>query len=110
VDNIGKIEGSIKMKRISSIGFAAFFLLVAATTIVDNVNGFHLQESKNTVKKTADQQQQQQQQQKLSRRNLFEQVAKTSIAAAFATGSTSLLLVPSQPAFASGGATAGKYT
>jgi hypothetical protein len=108
VDNIGKIEGSIKMKLISSIGCAAFFLLVAATTIVDNVNGFHLQESKHTVKKTADQQQQQQQQ--LSRRNLFEQVAKTSIAAAFATGSTSLLFLPSQPAFASGGATAGKYT
>jgi hypothetical protein len=49
-------------------------------------------------------------QQQSSRRELFQKTASSVVGIAGAIALPGLVLAPSQPAFASGGATAGKYT
>jgi hypothetical protein len=103
----------ITMKIVSQLGLLVFLASGGTTPVCEAFSSNPQQkitQSNNINDVVAQAQAQAQAQQQPSRRELFQKTASSVVGIAGAIALPGLLLAPSQPAFASGGATAGKYT
>jgi hypothetical protein len=101
----------ITMKIVSQLGLLVFLASGGTTPVCEafSSNPQRKITQSNNINDVVAQAQAQAQQQP-SRRELFQKTASSVVGIAGAIALPGLLLAPSQPAFASGGATAGKYT
>jgi len=98
------------MKIVSQLGLLVFLVSGGTTPACEAFSNPQLKTTQpNTINEVAVVAQEQAQHQS-SRRELFQKTASSVVGIAGAIALPGLVLAPSQPAFASGGATAGKYT
>jgi hypothetical protein len=98
---------SITMQIVSQLGLLVFLASGGTTPACEAFSNPQLKTTQpNIINEVVVQEAQQQS----SRRELFQKAASSVVGIAGAIALPGLVLAPSQPAFASGGATAGKYT
>ena len=99
------------MKIVSQLGLLVFLVSGGTTPACEAFSNPQLKTTQpNNINEVAVVAQEAQQQQSSSRRELFQKTASSIVGITGAIALPGLVLAPSQPAFASGGATAGKYT
>ena len=99
------------MKIVSQLGLLVFLVSGGTTPACEAFSNPQLKTTQpnNNIHEVAVVAQEAQQKQS-SRRELFQKTASSIVGITGAIALPGLVLAPSQPAFASGGATAGKYT
>ena len=101
------------MKIVSQLGLLVFLVSGGTTPACEAFSNSQLkttQPNNNIHEVAVVVAQEAQPQQSSSRRELFQKTASSIVGITGAIALPGLVLAPSQPAFASGGATAGKYT
>ena len=99
------------MKIVSQLGLLVFLVSGGTTPACEAFSNPQLKTTQpNNIHEVATVVAQEAQQPQSSRRELFQKTASSIVGITGAIALPGLVLAPSQPAFASGGATAGKYT
>ena len=100
------------MKIVSQLGLLVFLVSGGTTPACEAFSSPQLKTTlqPNNIHEVAVVVAQEAQPQSSSRRELFQKTASSIVGITGAIALPGLVLAPSQPAFASGGATAGKYT